>query len=74
MSGAVTGNPAAACTAANPTTGAAPLSVPEDDVWLEMSTSFAPAGGATCTSESDTVPNEMSLASSASAGDDAPCA
>ena len=75
MSGATTVNGAAACTAASPVTGAA---VPPPDVPLpvcdERSTIFAPAGGETAMSEAETEPNEMSVAWSASTGDDEPCA
>ena len=75
VSGATTGNGAAACTAASPVTGALvlPPAVPPP-ACEERSTIVAPAGGETAMSESGTEPKEMSVACSASTGDDEPWA
>ncbi len=68
------GEAAAAWTAGRPVTGAVPPCWEPAPVGDEMSTTLAPAGGATWTSLSGTAPNEMSVAFSSSAGEEAPCA
>src|SRR5207302_10201668 len=72
--GAVTGKPAAACTAASPVTGEVLSPAAESCAGALRSTTFAPAGGWTSTSLADTDPYEICVTASSRTGELPPCA